>query len=83
MLANIVDMAKVALGYMKARNSRNYNNPENKDKVATNKEGGSIIYWLINFTPKNKHTMTSNLNPHSILELVIRMLPKCNNLHIV
>lgn len=33
MLASIVDMAKVILDAMKMRNSRNYNNPENKDKI--------------------------------------------------
>jgi hypothetical protein len=43
-------------------------------------EALSCIYWLINFTPKNKGVLTAGLNSTSVLEMVMGCMGKSGNL---
>jgi hypothetical protein len=47
------------------------------------RDAQSVVYWLINFTPKSSEVKGIGLNSHSILELASSLLPKTGNLCVI
>ena len=58
-------------------------NINKKQELDPKKDGVSVLYWLINFTSNDKRLTVGTLNPHSILELIMVLFPKTNNLYVM
>ena len=74
-MVNIVALAKIMISFVKDKNGQeNLMNPDPRN------EGVSLIFWLVNYASKKREHRVGHLNPHSILEIIMLLLPKTNNL---